>query len=66
MNINELKEYPPADENWSDEKKEEYNILIKQLNAIHEFGDIVTRWANNPEVLRKREEYLRLKAEGKL
>lgn len=66
MNVNELNNYPEPDNSWSDEQKMEYYRLIDELKTIHVFGDIVTKWVTNTEVLKKREDYIRLKREGKI
>lgn len=64
-NINEWKDYPPAEDDWSDEKREEYKKLIEINIALKKIGPIIDKWVNDPETHRKKEEYLRLKREGK-
>lgn len=62
MNINELKDF----DNWSDDENQEYQKMIEFGKELDRLGDILDRWTNNPEVLRTREEYLRLQKEGKI
>lgn len=62
MNINELKDF----DNLSDDEKQEDQKMIEFGKELDRLGDILDRWVNNPEVLRKREEYLRLQKEGKI
>lgn len=60
MNINELKDFPPIDDNWSDEKKEEYQRLLVLNITSNRILNNIKQWANDPSILHKRDEYLRL------
>lgn len=55
MELNEI------DDTWSSDEKEEYQRLISFGKEIDKFGDIITRWSNNPEVIAKKNEFYRIK-----
>lgn len=68
MKNKNLKEWKngPVPDHWSDEKKEKYKKMMEANKALVRMGELLRQLMDDPNTEIRKQEYIRLKKEGKI
>jgi hypothetical protein len=66
MELKELNNFPPAEDSWSNEQKEEYNNLLIINRELRKLNALALHLSNDPETELRRKEYLSVKSQDSL